>query len=180
MFPRKLSGALLLAFLLEPAVIAAVPLPVDALRVCAEIAAEKDRLACYDRVAGPAAGSATSNDSIARPASAVEPEASPADPELSAPAAGSAKDFGAESVPKRAQAESAPRTLDAVVVRDVDGISRDALLPLDNGQLWRVLDEREFDFIASRPAVHIIRNPIGTFWMRFGERGPSVRVRRLR
>ncbi len=67
----------------------------------------------------------------------------------------------------------------AKVVGDVEGIRRDQIFLLDNGQRWRVLSDNDSDYAADRPIARIERNVIGTYWMRLGDSGPSFKVRRV-
>lgn len=69
--------------------------------------------------------------------------------------------------------------LAAKVVGAVDGVRRDQIFLLDNGQRWRVLSDNESDYTANGPTARIERNLIGTYWMRLGDQGPSFKVRRV-
>lgn len=167
-----------LALLLSPA----LPLPVQAdgptsaqWSACRTLVEDAARLACYDRLATAV--------QPARPeAVTATPPASPAVP-ASAPAASvragaaQAGDFGSEAVRKPKAEELS--VLSATVLGTVDGIRRDQILRLDNGQRWRVIDDKDIDFVSEAPKVRIERNLIGTYWMRLGERGPAFKVRRV-
>ncbi|MDP3293391.1 MAG: hypothetical protein Q8M37_01470 [Nevskia sp.] len=144
---------------------------------CRQITANSERLACYDRLAGPAPITPIT------PVEAVPvvPRAAvPSSPPIAAPAgtaSESSGSFGAEAVRKPKSNE--PTTLAAKVVGPVDGVRRDQIFLLDNGQRWRVLSDNEFDYAADWPVATIERNLIGTYWMRLGDRGPSFKVRRV-
>jgi hypothetical protein len=131
---------------------------------CRAIVEDAARLACYDRLATAIA--------------TAVPPALPAAPAATVRAgAGQAGDFGAEAVRKPQTSELS--VLSATVLGVVDGIRRDQILTLDNGQRWRVIDDKEIDLVANAPKARIERNLIGTYWMRLGERGPAFKVRRL-
>jgi len=152
------------------------------LAVCRGINADAERLACYDRLAGPAPV-ATPDTALAAPATpvAVVPPPQPLAAPVAQPkttAAEPASSFGAEAVRKPKSEE--PTTLVAKVVGDVDGVRRDQIFLLDNGQRWRVLSDNDSDYAADGPTAKIERNVIGTYWMRLGDSGPSFKVRRVK
>lgn len=172
-----LAAALLLQ--LMPATAADVG-STASMAACRAITTDAERLACYDRVV-ERVPVATPDPASAAPVAVAPP---PPPRALAAPAAQPAttetepaSSFGAEAVRKPQSAE--PTALTAKVVGDVDGVRRDQIFLLDNGQRWRVLSDNEFDYTADGPVATIERNLIGTYWMRLGDRGPSFKVRRV-
>lgn len=169
---------LVAAFLLVPMLSLAAEVGSSAsMTACRLITADSERLACYDRLAGPAPITPiTRVEAVpAEPFSAL-----PSPPPIATPpatASATSGSFGAEAVRKPKSDE--PTTLAAKVVGPVDGVRRDQIFLLDNGQRWRVLSDNEFDYAADWPVATIERNPIGTYWMRLGDRGPSFKVRRV-
>lgn len=175
MNPRSCRLSAGLALLLLPALL--LPVLADGptsaeWSTCRTLVEDAARLACYDRLATavpPARPEAAAASQPALPAAA--PAAT-----LSAGAA-QAGDFGAEAV-RRPQADELS-VLSATVLGAIDGIRRDQILKLDNGQRWRVIDDKEIDVVAEAPKARIERNLIGSYWMRLGERGPAFKVRRV-
>lgn len=68
--------------------------------------------------------------------------------------------------------------MQARLLGTLDGVFRGLTLPLDNGQAWLVIDDREFEFSGSNPQVELDRNLIGTYWMKIVD-GPRFKVRRV-
>ncbi len=103
----------------------------------------------------------------------------PAPPVAAAPAAPAPVDnFGAVAIPRAAPQE--PKEITAQAIVNVDGVYRGLIFPLDNGQTWTVIDDREFEYFGSNPRVKLDRNLIGSYWMRILDGGPRFRVRRLK
>ncbi|MBA4286637.1 MAG: hypothetical protein C0434_14010 [Xanthomonadaceae bacterium] len=80
-------------------------------------------------------------------------------------------------MPKKAPEE--PKAITAKLIGAVDGIRRGQVFPLNNGQTWIVVDDREFEYFGSNPAVQLERNLIGSYWMRILDGGPRFKVRRI-
>ncbi|MCX7059372.1 MAG: hypothetical protein NTZ11_00615 [Gammaproteobacteria bacterium] len=89
-----------------------------------------------------------------------------------------AADFGARALPKAAPEE--PRELSARLIGKLDGVFRGLNLPLDNGQTWVVIDDRDFEYVGSNAKVTLDRNLIGTYWMKIVDGGPRFKVRRVK
>lgn len=173
---RPLTFRMIRFPLLASAMLLAQPLPAAAdssasLAGCRAIGADSERLACYDRLAEHTPTAAT----------LIAPRVTAPQLLSSAPVTNAASEtgdsFGAEVVRKLKSAE--PRILKARVIGYVDSVSRDQILLLDNGQRWRVLSDKDFDYTADQPAATIERNLIGTYWMRLGDQGPAFKVRRV-
>jgi hypothetical protein len=135
---------------------------------CRTIADAQQRLACYDRLAeGKESQPGSASTVTAPPAGSaqIEPEAVQA--------------FGAESMPRPPAAEITD--LDARIAGNIDGLHKGQTLTLDNGQIWLCVDYAAPDDLQTQsPRVHIWRNFLGNYWMRFEDSGVSIRVRRLR
>jgi len=161
---------------------------------CAAIAADRERLACYDRAHGrradaetvlptaPAVPRSAAVDAVAVPVEPVPPvPASPA-PQPQRAVAPSADEFGKAAVPVAPPppAEREPDRIQARLAGPIEGLALGQELLLDNGQRWVVIDDRALDMVADRPKVTLWRNLIGSYWLRFEPRGPQLRVRRVK
>lgn len=164
---RPLATGLVLSMVSAPQVAAA-----DSMADCRSIADDAARLRCFDAAASPSP--------VAAPAATAEPPVVPP-AVVSAPAAAAAPtapeaDFGSRALPKPVPKE--PERLQARLLGKLDGVFRGLTLPLDNGQAWLVIDDREFEFVGSNPQVELDRNLIGTYWMKIVN-GPRFKVRRV-
>ncbi|HWY25801.1 MAG TPA: hypothetical protein VNX47_12830 [Nevskia sp.] len=169
----------------------------DALAACRAIANDSQRLACYDSLArsttviapatpGKAAVVSSPPAAPSVPAASPAPAtaaATPGSPAASpatavAPVAGIEQGFGSETVVKL-PAPDAAKTMNAHLSDSIDGITRGAIFHLDNGQTWRNIDDREYDYEGDHPAVSIERNFAGTYWMRLEHAPFNLRVTRV-
>ena len=200
---RRKLRILLTALALGQAVIgwrmpASAEVPPGALQACASIAEDAARLACYDRLAGRAAGKAAP----AAPASTGGATRSPSLPAAAAngvpaaaappPAAASAA--GASAAPPAAAAAPLPKesfgsyaaehptppaakSLEAAVVALGRSASGRMTVQLEGGALWE-LDEPD-PLLAVGELVTITRASLGSYLMQTPSRR-THRVRRLR
>lgn len=156
----------MLALLLSPSLEARAATPDrDALLQCRQIADPTARLACFDRlVALPAADGAQP---------VVPPVAT-----ASSLAAAPVQNFGADVLPPADVPQ--PKSISATVVGSIRGIRRGMILTLDNGQQWRVVDDREYDVEGDAVKVRLDRNAIGTYWLELLDAGYRFKVRRIK
>ena len=164
----------------------------SAIDQCRAITDDSARLRCFDqldRAAPSPASPAPVPTPAAIPASpaapaTTAPAAPSAPPSVAAPAAAAtvvppaAADFGARALPKAAPEE--PRELSARLIGTLDGVFRGLNLPLDNGQTWVVIDDRDFEYVGSNAKVMLDRNLLGTYWMKIVDGGPRFKVRRVK
>jgi hypothetical protein len=158
--------------------------PPSSLQACASVAADSERLACYDRLAGRTLSSSTAPLPKA-PAAAAVPRAAPsaaapvAASSAAAPAAAAAaapkESFGlyAEEHPNRALTAS----LDAPIVAVGKSASGRMTVALEGGALWE-LDEAD-PLLAVGDVVTITRAALGSYILHTPSQR-SHRVRRLR
>ncbi|WP_156891820.1 hypothetical protein [Nevskia ramosa] len=148
----------------------------DEFAVCKGIVDNGTRLSCFDALTLP------SDHAPVAPTSAIDERAASVQPKASTtvrqqPLSG-ATAFGAESVPKAIVDQ--PKSLKAKVLGNIRGIRKGLLIQLDNGQQWRSVDDRDYDYEADSPEVTIDRNVIGTYWMAFPNSGIRIRARRIK
>ena len=154
---------------------------------CRAISDDAARLRCFDDAdrrpaAAPPAVAGPSPALPALPAVSAPPPAVPVQvpppATAAAPPAAPVENFGAIAIPKKAPEE--PREITARLIGTLDGVYRGLVLPLDNGQRWTVIDDREFEYIGTDPSVKLDRNFIGSYWMKILGGGPRFRVRRVK
>lgn len=127
---------------------------------CAAMTDAQARLACYDALARPV------------------PVAPPTEPET-APPAGGAERFGAENLPSRRSSDDVD-AIESRLVGRFEGWKKGTQFELENGQVWRCLDEHEVYWTRDSPKVTIQRNFMGSYWLRVEGLNPQARVRRIR
>ncbi len=164
---------------------AATASPIDQ---CRAIRDDSARLRCFDQMdraePSPAAPAPAAIPAAPAAPATSAPAAPSAPPSVAAPAAAAtvvppaAADFGARALPKAAPEE--PRELSARLIGKLDGVFRGLNLPLDNGQTWVVIDDRDFEYVGSNAKVTLDRNLIGTYWMKIVDGGPRFKVRRVK
>ena len=196
-----LASAALTAVLLAAAARAAPqPLPAE-VQACAAITDDGARLACFDRVVGrPGGGSATGSPA---PVAAGDPASTSA----STPASGNASASGArpaESKPVSGAAAPltpeqtfglsageirklenrdgtntpAPAALAAHIEQVTHGATGRQVFHLDNGQVWRQIEDRPGFHTAAGDAVTVTPGAFGSFWLSTS-RHNSTRVERV-
>lgn len=182
--PTLLKSMLLLAVLtaIHPMTVRANV--TEQLKECRAIGDAVARLQCFDRIAidesspaaatAPVAPAGLSQESVPPPA----PVSASAEASRAPASLGDVQKFGAESLPITRSATET-RLIKAKIVGAVDGIRKGRVFDLDNGQRWRVIDDGEFEYVGRDSPVELDRNFIGTYWMRFTERGPRFKVRRI-
>lgn len=133
--------------------------PETTLESCASIATDGERLACYDRLAGRAPG-----DAPPAPATPI-PAAAPA-----------AAEFGK---PRTATPE--PERLEARIRGSFRSWEPGALIPLDNGQVWKVSagERGYYPAIPDDAEIVITRGLLGSYWLEVKAVGRRIKVRRV-
>ena len=182
--PRLLALVSLATLGLVALTLAAAPVPGTAapstLQACASIAADAERLACYDRLAGRAAPTAAAQTPKAAPpaTSAAAPSPSATAPSAAAGAAAApAATFGNYAVEHPKPNVAADPSLEARVAALGNSASGRMTVLLEGGALWE-LDDGD-PLLAVGDTVTIKRATFGSFIMNT-PRHRSHRVRRLR
>jgi hypothetical protein len=140
------------------------------MRRCAALAADAERLACYDaRMKAPAVPAPAAPVAPATAAPAPPPgEISPA---AETPPAGVVRDPPPDGVVVPAHLEAA-----------VDSWHKGTRVTLDNGQVWVAVDEPKYG-VAAAPAgaaVTVHQSFFGTWWMKLDGVDREVKVTRLK
>ena len=154
----SMAGALMGALFFMHAAGAAEPLP-DAIKSCATMRNDTERLACYDRAV----------------AHIENGEAAPSKENM----------FGASTslaTPKKPERETQGEDLQQItgkVVAVSHSENGSVILTLDNGQVWRQQDSDATLVIEIDDSVTISRASLGTFRLT-DKRGRSARFRRVR
>jgi len=143
----------------------------DAARECAQIASARDRLACFDDVY--AVGEAVADPK--RAAIDVEPHSAVTSSNTSKAAGTKAEEFG-----KRSWEEGTPVDfIEATITEVRANASRVDYLRLDNGQVWREIEDNRFRFKEGMK-VTIMEGIFGSFDMQVDEVRRNFKVRRIR
>lgn len=139
-------------------------------RVCGELPAPGERVACFDREIAPFRPRATASAPAPAPATTPAPRAAaPAPP---APAVATAlappartPELGAEELKRPSnrtkQAEEAALTARITAIRVVDATA--SLVTLDNGQVWRNEDPRRSGYLTEGASVTIRKGSFGSY-----------------
>lgn len=146
---------------------------------CAAMKDAQARLACYDALASqpPAPAGAP-----AEPVEATPPAVPPAPPppESAAPASDAGR-FGAENLPSKRDSDDVDvDEIESRLVGRFEGWKKGTLFELENGQVWRCVDEREVHGSRDNPKVTIRRNFMGSYWLKVEGLNAQARVRRIR
>ncbi len=145
------------------------------LRRCAARVADTERLACYDRLAAGLQPAASPQKTPVT--AAPKPAAAPASSTAAATAKAEAR-FGAEVLPRRTETDS-PESIRSRIVGVLDGWQKGDIFRLENGQVWKCIDDRGSFQTMSNPEVGIRRGFLGSYFMRFEGTNTQLRVRRI-
>jgi len=127
---------------------------------CAAITDPAARLACYDAQSQPGQGTPV-----------------PAEPANQPPAGTDVEGFGLPP----AQTEQPARNISARIVGPVSTWKRGTLFKLDNGQVWKAVDQERghYTTIPENPEVTISRNVFGAYWMEIVAVRARIKVKRI-
>lgn len=144
----------------------------DAADACARIAADTERLRCFDGLFGERH----------KAGPAVVPAAAPV--AAAAPAAATEKDFGLTEAQKEAAQpepaeEAQPSNISSRVTRMIPRGMEPPVLELENGQQWRLLESTaSVRFRAGDPIV-ISRGALGSYLVSHPDRNGAWRAKRI-
>lgn len=154
---------------------------------CSAVVDAEERLACYDRAFGDR-GAATRADSSATPAAssdgATPPAPATAAPAASASAARGEEEFGFTEAELRARdpergRDEGPQRIEATVTAIEYLRTRERVITLDNGQVWRETEVLTRARLAVGDSVRIQDAALSSYRM-VGPSGAGVRVQRLK
>lgn len=168
------------ALLLAVSALTVLPAAGADLAACAAIAADGERLACYDTLAGrapPSAARAAAPTPTA--AAAAAPVASPA-PAPSASPVDAAARFGAEQLPAQTDPDQGVDLIESTLPGSFKGWNKDSVFELANGQVWRCIECRDVYYVRENPTVTIKRNFLGSYWLKIEGLNQQARVRRVK
>lgn len=158
----------------------------DELQRCAAISGETARLACYDALAMPArmaeprpvaTPAPAAPTPAARPAAVNAPSTAVAPAPSTAPRA-AAVEPGREHLGP-IEKEEEQREFTATLISVTDSPLGGKLFNLEDGQVWRQLDER-FVAVPDLPAPILLkRGAFNSYTLRIDGRGRSIKVRRM-
>ena len=190
--PLGLAAVLAVA---NVAAVAATPVETG-LTACRAIAADAERLACYDALARgataveapPAAPEPLAKQAASVPTTPEAPteapvEAAPAAPaQAQAPGTLAAPDsperFGIEQVEREAET---PDVLESRLVGDYTGWTGNTVFELENGQVWRQVQSGTARYRGpANPTVYIRKRAFGSYRLQVEGSNRTIRVERVR
>ena len=148
----------------------------EAANGCALIAADAERLSCFDKLfeARREAGPATSRAAVA----AAAPVAAPA------PSAAAEADFGLTEVQRQAAKPATataaePEEITSRITRMIPRGMEPPVLELENGQQWRLLESTASARFRAGDPIVIRRGSLGSYLVSNPGRNGAWRVRRI-
>ena len=150
----------------------------EELQRCAELENEQVRLACYDtlaRISAEAVSEAHSEGvGAAAPPETPEAAASPA-PEQDSEKSLTDRFFG--MLPG---SDDGDNKIKSRVVGEIEGLRRGKRFELENGQVWRQVDDTNRNYSATNPKVEIKEGFMSSYRMRLEGINARIRVRRVK
>ncbi len=150
----------------------------EELQRCAELENEQVRLACYDalaRISAETVSEAHSEDAgAAAPPETPEAAASP-EPEQDSGKSLTDRFFG--MLPG---SDDGDNKIESRVVGEIEGLRRGKRFELENGQVWRQVDDTNRNYSATNPKVEIKEGFMNSYRMRLEGINARIRVRRVK
>ncbi|WP_196138817.1 hypothetical protein [Aliikangiella sp. G2MR2-5] len=156
----------------------------DDIARCSAIESDSDRLDCYDTVASYY--KKQRNEKLVKPTTSLPSKASPLPPQeakiagkevtqTQSPRALSGEDAFGKSVAEISQMES----LESRIIGEFKGWKKGAVLTLENGQKWKVMNSRSGYVKLDNPKVTISRGVFGSFDMEIEGLNAKGKVKRI-
>jgi hypothetical protein len=171
---RPLSVVTLL-FILAPQSALAEP---DALQRCRALAADAERLACYDAIVLPAAVAARPT-AAGGAAGAVGGPGTAGTPPTASPAGAAAPPAARFGLPDESRPVDRIDRIESRIEGRFEGWAPRMMLRLANGQVWQVVDDTRSAYWLDSPRVVVRRGALGGFLLEIEGVRALVRVRRI-
>lgn len=140
--------------------------------VCADIKDDAERLACYDARDRAAPGSLEKTADAVQAPDVPSAESAPAAPSATQPSAPeNSQDFGKRETPERDKPSIEATIIEVVTAGDID------YLRLDNGQVWREVENSNMRFKVGR-RVTVTEGILNSYDLRMEGFNKVVKVRR--
>ena len=139
---------------------------------CRSIADGPARLACYDALAVPVAGTvaASANNSLGKATSQPSPSVQ------SPSAQQKPEQFGLEA---KVSSNTQLDAIESHIPGSFEGWSAKSNIKLANGQVWQISDDSSRAHYIDNPKVRIRRGALGSFYLEIQGTNISPRVRRV-
>lgn len=132
---------------------------------CRQVADLAQRMACYEAIVVPVAGSVAPLPAPARPQPQPQPQPS---------------DNGNFGLEVKTALLGLPSTMDSTIPGRFLGWGPNDTITLANGQVWQISDDSRGALASTDPKVTIRRGALGAFYLEIAGTNRSPKVRRIR
>ena len=161
----------------------------DEMLRCAQLKDPQVRLACYDALAAVSASAETAAGGEDRSEAEDTPAtgAAPATTAANAPRPGDGENQDSESERSLTDrffgmlpgSNDGDNKIESRVVGEIEGLRRGKRFELENGQVWRQVDDTKRNYSATNPKVEIKEGFMNSYRMRLEGLNARIRVRRV-